>query len=202
MLIAKTSKNLEILLNRVLAMDEEACVALAALEGRTLAVDLTDTPCYLVFTITDAGIELNEETPARADVTVTGTPGAFIGFARGGNGGIAGRVDIVGDVGVAQEIQTILRNLDLDWEESLSDWIGDSLARKAGNLARDTARFLSQSGRTLEMDASEYLRYEKEILPDRSEIEEFSAAVDTLRNDVERLKIRINRLQQALSRNP
>jgi ubiquinone biosynthesis protein UbiJ len=88
-----------------------------------------------------------------------------------------------------------MRRLDLDWEEELSRWLGDSLARKLGNLGRRSARVARESVQTLAMDLSEYLRFEKQALPDRTEVDEFNADVDTLRNDVERLKARINRLQ-------
>jgi len=190
--------SLQLLVNRVLALDEEAHAALAGLAGRTLLVELADTRWRCGVVLTSAGVELFEEPPAEPDVTIRGAPAAFIALVRGGTG-TARRIDISGDVTVAQEVQAILKNLDPDWEEPLSGWVGDTLARKTGNLVRDARRFLSQTSRTLEADISEYLRYEKEVLPDRTEIEEFSAAVDTLRNDAERLKIRIARLQQALS---
>lgn len=191
--------SLQLLVNRVLAMDEEARAALAGLAGKTLLVELTDTRWRCGVALTATGVELFDTPPAEPDVTIRGAPAAFLGLVRGGAGTATRRIDISGDVTVAQEVQTILKNLDPDWEEPLSGWVGDSLARKTGNLIRDARRFLSQTGRTLEADVSEYLRYEKEVLPERTEIEEFNAAVDTLRNDAERLKIRVARLQQALS---
>jgi len=191
--------SLQLLVNRVLVLDDEAHAALSGLAGKTLLVELTDTRWRCGVALTATGVELFDEPPAEPDVTIRGTPAAFFGLVRGSAGTPARRIDISGDVTVAQEVQTILRNLDPDWEEPLSGWVGDTLARKTGNLIRETRRFLSQTGRTLEADISEYLRYEKEVLPDRIEIEEFNAAVDILRNDAERLKIRIARLQQALS---
>ena len=190
MLMRKPVKNLETLVNRVLAMDAEGRAALNDLAGRTLAVILDDTRYRLSVCITDGGMELNEGLAPEADVTIKGTPAAFLGFLRGDKAAAAGRIDISGDVTLAQDFQSILKNLDLDWEDALSGWVGDTLARKAGNLLRSAARFLSQSRQTLEADISEYLRYETEVLPDRDQIDEFNSAVDTLRNDVERLKIR------------
>jgi ubiquinone biosynthesis protein UbiJ len=49
------------------------------------------------------------------------------------------------------------------------------------------------------MDISEYLRYEKNILPDKDEVEEYIAAVDVLRNDAERLQLRMARLQKIIT---
>ena len=198
MSILQPVKSLEVLVNRVLALDAEAAAALNRLAGRSVAVVLTDTRYRLFCSLTADGVRLFEQSPAEPDVTVRGSPAAFLGFVRGDRTSI----DISGDVSLAQEIQAVLKNLDLDWEEPLSEWIGDALARRTGNLVRDAARFLTRTRQTLEMDIGEYLRYEKEVLPERSEIDAFNAAVDTLRNDAERLKLRIARLQQALPREP
>ena len=46
------------------------------------------------------------------------------------------------------------------------------------------------------MDISEYLRYEKEALLDKSEVDEFNQAVDNIRDDVERLQKRLERLEK------
>jgi len=202
MLIRTPAKNLEVLINRVLAMDAEGRAALNSLAGRTLAVILDGTGYRLSLRITADGMVVDEGTAPDAEVTIKGTPAAFLGFLRGEKAATAGNIDISGDVSLAQDTQAILKNLDLDWEEPLSEWIGDALARRTGNLVRDAARFLTRTRQTLEMDIGEYLRYEKEVLPERSEIDAFNAAVDTLRNDAERLKLRIARLQQALPREP
>ena len=50
------------------------------------------------------------------------------------------------------------------------------------------------TGKTIGMDISEYLRYEKEALLDKLELDEFIQTVDKLRNDVERLQKRVERL--------
>lgn len=196
MLIRTPVKSLEVLVNRVLAMDTEGRAALNDLAGGTLAVILDGTGYRLSLRITVDGMVVDEGPAPDADVTIKGTPTAFLGFLRGEKAATAGSIDISGDVALAQEFQTILKNLDLDWEEPLSVWVGDTLARKAGNLLRGTARFLAQTRRTLEADISEYLRYETEVLPDRTEIDDFNNAVDSLRDDAERLKVRIDRLQR------
>ena len=79
----------------------------------------------------------------------------------------------------------------------MSRWLGDTLAHKMGNLVRTTINLARDSKRTLELDISEYLRYEKEILPEQSEVDDYIAAIDELRNDTERLQLRVDRLARA-----
>ncbi|MGA9470724.1 MAG: sterol-binding protein, partial [Candidatus Macondimonas sp.] len=58
-------------------------------------------------------------------------------------------------------------------------------------------RWVSRSLFSLGQDASEYLRYETELLPDRSEVTAWVDEVDRLRDDVARLAARVERLQQS-----
>lgn len=188
----------EAVINRILAMDPEARDELSQYHGRCLAVIVTGTAYAFHVTISDSGIRLESTAETEPDVVVRGTPAEFMAFLRSVPGGAqaSGSIEISGNVRLAQEIQAVLKRLQPDWEEQLSHWIGDSPAHTLGNLARLSARFLADTGETLRADVSEYLIYEKDILPESSELEEFNAAVDTLRNDVERLRVRIDRLQR------
>jgi len=47
---------------------------------------------------------------------------------------------------------------------------------------------------TLRNNTGEYLLYESDLVPDRQQVYEFNREVDSLRNDVERLKLRMSRL--------
>jgi len=119
---------------------------------------------------------------------------AYLVSTKTNSDSFAGKLEIIGDVGLAQQFQSIMKNIDLDWEEYLSHWLGDTMAHKLGNFLRDSIKFVSETRKTLALDVSEYLQYEKEVLPDHSEIVEFSDNVDELRNDIERLKVRIGKL--------
>ncbi|MEX2524914.1 MAG: SCP2 sterol-binding domain-containing protein [Gammaproteobacteria bacterium] len=185
-----------VLINRILAMDTETASALQKYSGRTLAVAVTGTRYQFYITIVDDGVAVSDVATLEPDVTVRGTPSEFMAFLRrtSDGGSAAGTIEIAGDVGLAQELQALIRRLEPDWEEYLSGWLGDTPARKLANLAQQSARFVVQARRTVNADISEYLRYETEVLPDRAELDEFNAAVDTLRDDVERLRVRIDRL--------
>ena len=77
----------------------------------------------------------------------------------------------------------------------LVGWSPDgACSLRLGNKIKSTIKFSKDSKKTLELDVSEYLRYEKEILPDQLEIDEFTSLVDKLRNDVDRLKLRIDKI--------
>ncbi|MFQ5487950.1 MAG: SCP2 domain-containing protein, partial [Gammaproteobacteria bacterium] len=108
-------------------------------------------------------------------------------------------LEIAGDVETARRFQSLLGGLEIDWEEQLSRIVGDVAAHQAGNALRTLHRWCRQAGAHLEQDTVEYLREEKDLLPYRDEMEDFLAAVDVLRDDTERLALRVERLQQRLA---
>ena len=87
-----------------------------------------------------------------------------------------------------------MKGFEPDWEETISHWCGDTVARKLGNFVRKTSDAIQKGINTFELDVSEYLRYETEAVPDKQEMNEFFSRVEAIRHDVERLKMRIARL--------
>ena len=61
---------------------------------------------------------------------------------------------------------------------------------------RAAGRWGRQSADNLSLDLKEYLQEEARLLPSRYEIEEFLDQADTLRDDVERLAARVERLSR------
>ena len=72
--------------------------------------------------------------------------------------------------------------------------VGDVAARQLGNFARAAAGWGEKSLSTLTQNISEYLQEESRDLVTRTEANEFLAAVDGLREAVDRLEARIARL--------
>jgi ubiquinone biosynthesis protein UbiJ len=184
-------------INRYLALDPAAMTRLAELAGRSVALELRGLDLTLQLRIETGGIRILEEPLAQPDTVLRGTP---LGFARLGLGGstagplFTGDVSIEGDIETGQAFKAVLDELDIDWEEQLAGITGDFLAHRLGNAARAAANWLQHGRRTLEADTGEYVTEELRIVPTRIELENFSADVDRLRMDMERLAARIARL--------
>jgi len=183
----------EKMVNKLLSLDEETLDALAILEGNVVEIDVLNTGIRLFILPSARGLTLVSTYEDKADVSIKGTAAALLGMITAEKVG-AGDVEIIGNVGMAHKLQSILKKVDVDWEEYLSQIIGDIAAHKVGNLLRGMSQFAKASARTIGLDISEYLRYEKEALLDKSELDEFNHAVDKIRNDVERLQKRVDRL--------
>ncbi len=185
--------SVEKMVNKVLSLDEETLDSLATLEGDVVEIDVLDTDIRLFILPSAKGVRLASKYEDKADVSIKGTPAALLGMITAEKIG-AGDVEIIGNVGLAHKLQSIMKKIDVDWEEYLSQFIGDIAAHKVGNLFRGMGQFAKASAKTIGLDISEYLRYEKEALLDKSELDEFNHAVDKIRNDVERLQKRVERL--------
>ncbi len=184
----------ENIVNKVLSLDEEILASLAMLAGKVFEIDVLNTDIRIFILPSGNGITLASEHEDKADVVIRGRPTALLGMITAEKVG-AGDIEISGNVGLAQKFQSILKNMDVDWEEYLSHFVGDITAHNMGNFLRGMSRFAVATGKTIGLDISEYLRYEKEVLLDKSELDEFIHTVDKLRDDVERLQKRVNRLQ-------
>jgi len=186
-------------INQVLSLDEETRTALVKYADKVIAIELQNTGQTFFIQITPAGIEVGGSATGVPDVTIRGTPSqllAYIAAMQRDEPGRSGSIEITGNIALVQKLIGILRNLDLDWEQKLSEWVGDSIAHGAGTAIRKSLNRARYAGNTLRVDISEYLRYESGVVPDRAEINQFNSSIDVLRNDVERLKLRISRLQQ------
>lgn len=187
--------SVEKMVNKVLSLDEETVALLATLAGNVIEIDVLDTEFRMFILPSGKGVTLETDYEGKADVAIKGTPSALLGMISAEKIG-AGDVEINGNVELAKKFQSILRDVEIDWEEYLSKFVGDIAAHKIGNFLRRVSRFAKESGKTIGMDISEYLRYEKEALLDKSEVDEFNQAVDNIRDDVERLQKRLERLEK------
>ena len=188
---------LEITLNRYLSLDPETLSRLAGMTGKLIAVELRGVGITLYMAPHGGGIQLLREFDGSADAVISGTPLALARVGIGEERGLlfAGEVEIRGDVTLGQRFESVLRELDIDWEEQLSHLVGDAAAHQVGNLVRDALQWGAKSADTFGRDLTEYLQEESRQLPQRDEVNKFLAAVDVLRNDVERLDARVKRLQ-------
>ncbi len=184
--------------NRLLDFDEKALRRCRELQGSCIEFDITDLDFQVYCHPGDWGIRLAREAPAReVDATVSGRLMALFNLAGSEDKistSIQERVSFHGNVGIAQKMQAILSDLDVDWEEALSRQTGDVLAFQIHQRVRELGHWLQQSADSLLRTSSEYLREEARLSPTEVEFESFQARVGELRNDVARAEARLQLL--------
>jgi ubiquinone biosynthesis protein UbiJ len=105
-------------------------------------------------------------------------------------------VMIEGDAEFANTISQLSQSLRWDAEEDLSRWVGDIAARRMVSGARTTFSAMQDVHRKLAENTAEYFLEENPMLVRPEAVADFGAEVARLRDDVERLVKRIEKLTQ------
>lgn len=193
--------SLEVGLNRYLSLDPAALADCERFLGRTMAVHLRELDLTLYMTSVRGGLQLSQELTEAPDVRVeTSLPAALrlmAAEAQQRQALIASRqVLIDGDSALAEQVFRILRRVDFDPEELLSNVLGDVMAHRVGVVARGLLGWGRDSAGTLGLDAVEYLREETHDLAHGADVTQWMDAVDALSVDTDRLEARVRRLER------
>lgn len=198
MLSESALMSLEALINRQIDASTPARERLARLEGRSFSVNVDggNRPLIVLhFAAHREGLRLSlgaEE----ADARVRGALGSLIrlvaGRAEGGN--YQSGVTVEGDATVVQGFEQLFRHARPDIDAEMARLLGDMPAHYAMKAARHAFAAGRRALDTLTRSGGEYLVEESRDVVGRDELASFHHDVDRLRDDVERLEARFNRL--------
>lgn len=192
---------METAINQVLKLDPDTVEQMQRLQGKVIAVELQGLNVTLYLMPQQEGLNVLGHFEGEPDTVLRGTPIAMAKMGLAKNAGdvlFEGDVEISGDVELGQQFREILDGLDIDWEEHLSHVTGDIVAHKMGNLVRGIVNWSKQTSEILGQDAAEYLQEESRELPNRREVDGILKNIDTLRSDVDRMEMRVSRLNERL----
>ncbi len=193
---------LEAILNRNVADSRRAQALARQLDGRVMSLEVEGTPLAFFLRAEGGRLGLAPRHDGVADASISGTPIALLSLAgpRAEGALRGGGVRIEGDAEVAQRFRELLAEAQPDFEEELSRVVGDVAARQVANFARGLLDWGRRASGSFAGNVAEYLQEEGRDLPTRTEVEEFLAAVDRLRDDAERLEARLARLETGPAR--
>ena len=189
--------SLETSINRYLALDPEKMAQFASLEGKVIAIDIKGIDESLYLYPGADGIMVMGDFDGEADTTLSGTPLALARLGLSENAApvlFSGEVKIAGDSRLGHQFKRLLSEVNIDWEEQLSTYLGDVLAHQLGNVARDWNHWFQRSKQSLALDLGEYLQEESRMVATKAELDRFVSRVDQLREAVDRLDARIHKL--------
>jgi len=182
-----------------LQLDPDAVSKLSKLDGKLIALELRGLDMTLFFVGDKNKLAIRGFSDATPDATLSATPLALAQLAIQNNADkalFAGQMKIEGDMECAQLLQDILAGVDIDWEEQLAGLLGDVAAHQVGRGVRGFLNWATDSHSSLQADLSEYLLHEAKLLPDRNDLSNFLDDVDTIRADIERFSVRLDRFEQ------
>ena len=135
------------------------------------------------------------ELPSQPSLVITVRPEALPAAARGQDH-LLRAIEVTGNAGLANEVMFLARHLRWDVEEDLSKFIGDAAAHRLVGLARQIAGWHADAAQRFAEGLVEYAVEERRMLVTRAELESFAAAHAGLRDGLERLEKRIEKLAE------
>ncbi len=190
---------LETVCNQLLAQDPYTADQLAADQGRCIGITITDIDLTLYVVPDHTGrIRLRTEWEGASDCLIRGNSYDLFcaqDSAQATRLLFRGRLQIKGEIGLGQRFSRTLGGLQIDWEEHLSHWIGDPLAYQAGQAARSVRQHAADRHQIWRENIADYLTEEARLSPHTEELQAQATEIGVLRDDTERLAVRIRQLE-------
>lgn len=189
-------------LNSYLALDPESQTRLSYLNDKIVKVDLLGINLIFYLSFNQTTIKITSNIDTKADTTISGTPLRllYMTVSRGNRQQFfSDDVAIQGNLEIGQHVIDLFDDLEVDWEEFLSKWIGDAPANFLGRLGRQLKAWGQQAHDTLVMDVNEYVHEEINIFPPLEALQDFFHEVDLTRMDADRLEAKVMQLQKTLA---
>lgn len=183
-------------INRLLRANSWALEKLGPHAGKTAL--LACAPFEVRLTVTGAGEVIAAPRDTAPNVTITVSSGSLLRLAaRDESAWNAAQVG--GDLEFAAAIDYVRRDLEWDYEESLSRVFGDVAAHRLAGAVHELDRWGRAAALNVGQAFVEYAIYERPLLASRRAIDEFNREVDEVRDHAARLEKRIERLRRQLS---
>lgn len=177
-------------LNHLLDAEPWARERLAPFAGETVEVRNPPFPALRFVILPGGRLEAGGADPA---LVILLKPDALLALSRGQEHFVRS-LEVTGDPKLAAEVMALARHLRWDVEEDLSRLFGDVVAHRLAQAARGFVAWQADAARRLAGSLADYAVDEKHVLVARAELERFSADVARLRDALERLEKRVQRL--------
>ncbi len=180
----------EKVLNPLIQMDPDAQARLLRLQGKQFAVQLRGMQLRLVLTAQQNGIWLNShdevvDCSIETDISALqqlSDPSQLTRLIR------EDKLRIDGDLQTLQQFSQFFQQLQPDWQERLSAYIGDAAAHRVANLIKLLHNHIRQYLQQSELTVRELAQNELNLTPVHTEVQQFSQDVSALAGRTELLQ--------------
>jgi ubiquinone biosynthesis accessory factor UbiJ len=182
-------------INTALQYDPATQNALSVCEGKILSLQSTTPPTIIRILIQEKSIRLMSQWDGEVDTQLSGSLIALAQIAQTPVHNLKDSgVTVMGDLQFLAQLQKILQQLDIDWEEMLTQIFGDLIGHQMAHMLRSKINWSKTRRQTAQRLASEFVTEELQAIPSKIELENFYQQVDELRLAMDRLGARFNNL--------
>lgn len=195
---------IEKLLNQLLKLDPDSSRRLKPLAGKQLRVTLNEIPWPLIFVFSEQidllSSQQTDENTAPVDCEISLSLESLQALQDSSQISQLiqqNKLQLEGDIHVAQHFSALLKDLHIDWEEIFSQYVGDVIAHQSFYTARTLFDQAQQKMSQFSTMFAEAVVEEKGLAAHPVAVEKFCTQVNELRSDTERLTARLARLEQS-----
>ena len=148
-------------------------------------------PIHYALRITEDGIPEYIEYIDNYDAEIKLSISSALELMRGNK---KANIEIKGDIDFATVISSVLKNIEWDYEDDLSELIGDIPAYHLVKLGKKALKTTKETSFNIADTFKEYWLEEKPLIAKKRLVDQFNKEVDTLRFDVDRFEQRLKKL--------
>jgi len=199
-LTALLSQAFETGLNKALQYDPGTLAQLRQLDGRSLTVCIEDLKLSVGIHFQDEHLRLSilpssTDNEQQCDVELRGKLADLLALLRQTHTLADSGVEVRGKVGLLESIQSVAKNIDIDWEDAIYDSLGPIFSQPLIFFIRNSlsyAREVTSNGAEV---IAEFVEHEAGIGVHREVFSAFSDEVDALRSQSDRLQAKLRQFQ-------
>lgn len=185
----------EALINRALRHDPASRARLAGLSGKVIQLAIRQPHLDIYLCPRGDRLDLQGQCEEPVHCKVSGRAADMLSLLNRDNFSLAGSgVNVLGETRLLQQLQSLARDLEIDWEDALAGLIGDELAGPLAAGLRRAGRYGSAQLRQSRDALGPWLTDELQLTPSRPEFEAFSRQVNALALAADRLEARLQAL--------
>jgi len=201
-LLQAAGRALEASLARALTLDPETRDRLADLDGRQIELHLEAPRLAMRIAVDGRRLRVGPADPTNEpDLSLRASAGALLAqlLPSSDRAAPVGRLRISGDAELAQRVQKLVSDYAPDIDAAFAGVFGDILGVQLARALRGAFGTLRRGAGRFARDGADYLVEERREVASRVEQAIFFDEVDALRDGVDRLAARVERLQRNLA---
>lgn len=190
---------LEAAINKLSSLDPTFNERSQKLLGRRLMVEIEELKVPLTFVVTEQKINVLSGKNEPADCSIK-TSFAALKELKDPNQITKlikeGQLQLEGDLHLAQQVSELAKQTNIDWEEHMSQYLGDGLAHKVVSRFKNFGQVLAEKNRDFADIFTELAQDEVKVTPHPEEVQQFSDKVSQTRSKVDKLAARVQEMAE------
>jgi len=157
----------------------------SSLNGKKITIILSNTSTIINIKINDENIMLQESNDVEPDLSLEGSPIAFINYFN--NIDTDNSIKISGAASLAEKFSNVAEKINIDWEQIIANYTTDDIAYYTAKISESLKKNSGGVKESFIRNLKEYIRDETDIIPSKESINSYVKDVDNLRNKIKNM---------------